>query len=691
MSTRTGTTPRAVPRWLAALTSFALALVGVTGVVVAVAPPASATTAGVQVYVGYADTIRSNPVNFPTPWSGTPGVIFAGCTASCSFDAGAVRIVNNSTTVQTIDAITVSLSTCTFDMWPKNTVLQPGQQFIITQTASGASGGCDNANGYFDTSDIGPNGVNWSSCNQSGVIPQINATIDGVVNTFVDSKQVLNTGGIDVGGCPPGSNESQQWSLVGTRCTGATLALAPPTQTEDVYATADVTATLANSCGDPLQGATVDFTVPSGPNAGQTGSATTDANGNATFAYSSSLTGTDTVTAAASNPAGQIVPPGPVSVVWQQRTPVLTITGGAGTSDYNDAATVDATLTADGSPIAGAPVDFGLNGSETCTGTTNAGGVAACSITPGEAAGSYPLTATFAGDAADLPASASSGFTVTREETTLTYTGPTKAANGGALTLSGVLKEDGTAPISGRTVGFTLGSGSSAQSCTGTTDASGAASCTIASVNQPASTTSVAISADFAGDTYYLPADAAATASFEYLTGRAYGLSSSGLVSISPVPDTGNVKTASAGQTGTPCVVSLSGLISAGTLCAGVKTSVDPGQSTATASVQSVTVGVLGLPVIKIGAVQSVSETTCSGSSGSANIASVTVGGIPVNVNVHPGANTTVSVLGVTLIFNEQVPLTGPDAGLTVNAVHIKALGLLDVVVASSTSDIGNC
>jgi hypothetical protein len=193
------------------------------------------------------------------------------------------------------------------------------------------------------------------------------------------------------------------------------------------------------------------------------------------------------------------------------------------------------------------------------------------------------------------------------------------------------------------------------------------------------------------GDAYYLPSGAAATASFEYLTGRAYGLASSGLVSISPVPDTGSISTASAGDAHPPCVVSLSGLISAGTLCADVTTTVNPGTSTATASVQSVNVGVLGLPVIKIGAVQSSSTTTCSGSSGSANIASVTVGGIPVNVNVHPGANTTVTVLGVTLVFNEQIPVTGPDAGLTVNAVHIKALGLLDVVVASSTSDIGNC
>jgi hypothetical protein len=50
-----------------------------------------------------------------------------------------------------------------------------------------------------------------------------------------------------------------------------------------------------------------------------------------------------------------------------------------------------------------------------------------------------------------------------------------------------------------------------------------------------------------------------------------------------------------------------------------------------------------------------------------------------------------VNVLGVTIILNEQTGVPGADQGLTVNAVHVKALGLLDVVIGSSTSDIHNC
>src|SRR2546429_7988666 len=141
-------------RLLALLGAAALVLVAV-----ALSPvrPASAAS-NVEVSVGYADTLRANVNNFPTPWSGTPGVHFSGCqpAASCSFDAGAARVVNHSPVPLTVDSVIIKLSTCTFDMWTHNVVLQPEEQFIVTQTASGAAAGCDNTAGFFDTSDIGP-------------------------------------------------------------------------------------------------------------------------------------------------------------------------------------------------------------------------------------------------------------------------------------------------------------------------------------------------------------------------------------------------------------------------------------------------------------------------------------------------------------------------------------------------------
>lgn len=60
-----------------------------------------------------------------------------------------------------------------------------------------------------------------------------------------------------------------------------------------------------------------------------------------------------------------------------------------------------------------------------------------------------------------------------------------------------------------------------------------------------------------------------------------------------------------------------------------------------------------------------------------------------------PGPGHLLSAAGVTLVLNEQIPVTGPDTGLTVNALHLTANGLglvqANVVLASSESDIGNC
>jgi hypothetical protein len=129
-------------------------------------------------------------------------------------------------------------------------------------------------------------------------------------------------------------------------------------------------------------------------------------------------------------------------------------------------------------------------------------------VTPDEPAGNYPLSVDFAGDVQLEAATFSDSFAVTKEETTLAYTGATVIADQGSAAMSAVLKEDGAAPIAGRTVTFTLGSGASAQTCAGTTDASGTAACTISPVSQPLGPG--AISASFAGDAFYLPSSASA-------------------------------------------------------------------------------------------------------------------------------------------------------------------------------------
>ena len=101
---------------------------------------------------------------------------------------------------------------------------------------------------------------------------------------------------------------------------------------------------------------------------------------------------------------------------------------------------------------------------------------------------------------------------VTLEETSLSYTGPVTAQNGQPYTFSGVLATDDPAlgtGINGQTVVFTLGTGSSAQSCPGTTNATGTATCTITVAGQ--SPGPIPVTASFAADAYYRTASAAST------------------------------------------------------------------------------------------------------------------------------------------------------------------------------------
>jgi hypothetical protein len=278
-------------------------------------PASPVPAADYSVSVGYVDLLRPNPANFPTPWDGAPGVIFHGC-PSCTLDAGAVRIVNNTGGALTVNAVIVRVDVCTFDLWPSNIAVPFGGTLIVTQTANGDIG-CT-GNRHFDTSEIGPGGVDWDGvCTPSKIIPQIDVTVNGVTTTYVDTGQVLNTGGIDASSCPQGTNESLQWTTIGSLpCPHAVLTLTASSQSHEVGTPVTLTATLTNSCGTPLGGVDVDFTSLGGPNGGTTYIATTDSSGTATLSYTSSHLGTDTFEALVTNLAGTITSTTNVPVTW---------------------------------------------------------------------------------------------------------------------------------------------------------------------------------------------------------------------------------------------------------------------------------------------------------------------------------------------------------------------------------------
>jgi hypothetical protein len=206
--------------------------------------------------------------------------------------------------------------------------------------------------------------------------------------------------------------------------------------------------------------------------------------------------------------SGTILPPSPPPPPSTHATAV-TYTGDS-SADFNDPAHLSATLqdTSVSRALANEPVTLAI-GAQSCIGTTDSTGVAACNLKPNVAAGNYAVSATFAGDATFQASSASAPFVVTLEEASLTYTGASNLANGNSTTMSGNLPEDGTTPITGRSIVFTLGSGATAQSCTGITNSVGTGACTMG-IAQPLGPGNIA--ANFASDGFYRSASAGASA-----------------------------------------------------------------------------------------------------------------------------------------------------------------------------------
>ncbi|MFS8103574.1 Ig-like domain repeat protein [Lentzea alba] len=360
------------------------------------------------------------------------------------------------------------------------------------------------------------------------------------------------------------------------------------------------------------------------------------------------------------------------------RKPTTLTYTGALTGDFHDPATVSArlTITGSGTPVGGQPVEFKLNNAETCTANTDADGVASCSITPNEPAGTYPLTAAFAGSKGLQPSNTSVDFVVTKEETSLTYTGDATMANAEPARLAAKLTEDDGTPVDGRSVQLDLG----AQSCVDTTDAQGMAECTIASVDQPLNATAtVPVTATFTGDRFYEPSQASAAVGLQHMTGRGFGLSGNALgLTVQPTPDTGEVRVARATTTAPPCVANVS--LGARALCTSVITTLAPGTSTARTSVAEVGIGIVALRNVV-----ATSRSTCGGATGNVTIGSLTIVGLPVTVTTAP--NTTIPLPGGKIVINEQVAVPG---GLKVNGARITLPGV-DVVVSSATTGIHNC
>ncbi|RNL79153.1 Ig-like domain-containing protein [Nocardioides marmorisolisilvae] len=468
----------------------------------------------------------------------------------------------------------------------------------------------------------------------------------------------------------------------------------------DMNTSVPVSAKLTSALG-PINGATLNFSLDGGGSC----SGVTNAAGVASCTLTpAGPAGAHTISISYGGLTNAFLPTAASAPFQELKRPTTMTYTGATTSPFHHAATVSGVLTTtdDHQPVPGATVSFTLNGSETCSATTDSAGAASCSLTPNEPQGTYAIVAAYGGDASHLPSMKSTPFKVTVEPTVLTYVGPATVANDEPATLSAKLTEDIGPPVVGRNVTIKLGSGLTAQSCTGPTNTSGIASCTIPSVHQPLNAAAtLPVGLTFAGDNFYMKSTGSSTIGLQYMTGRAFAVQASVIIpglqlTIKPTPDTGNVRTAVPFTKAPACVLAVNGKIGVKTLCAKVVAGTAPGRITSTSSIAGVTVSLPNLPVIAIGAVNASSATSCAGSVGQTTVASVTIGGTAYNVALHPEPNFTIPIPGTAakLVLNEQSAAAG-DHGMTVTAVDLVLPGPgtsgIHVALATATSAIHNC
>jgi hypothetical protein len=91
-----------------------------------------------------------------------------------------------------------------------------------------------------------------------------------------------------------------------TAVVGKGIVLSPVSATNNLGESHTLTAKVQDDNGVPVEGVLVTFTITAGPNMGMTGTDTTNANGQATWSYTSSAVGTDTIVASIVDQAATI-------------------------------------------------------------------------------------------------------------------------------------------------------------------------------------------------------------------------------------------------------------------------------------------------------------------------------------------------------------------------------------------------
>jgi len=227
--------------------------------------------------------------------------------------------------------------------------------------------------------------------------------------------------------------------------------------------TVNLTATLTDENGSPVDGEIVNFNVN-----GNTHSATTDASGVATWSYIITETaGIYTVNANFAGDDNYILSSGVGSLTVSTKDTTLIVGNVTGVNGMT--VNLTATLTDADGPVSGENVTFHVNG-KYYTVKTDSSGVATWSYVITETAGIYIISASFVDGKIYANSSSTGNLTVNTINTTLTVNNAT-GYNGKTANLTATLKDENGNPVSGKTVTFTV----NGTNYTATTDASGIA------------------------------------------------------------------------------------------------------------------------------------------------------------------------------------------------------------------------
>jgi hypothetical protein len=143
---------------------------------------------------------------------------------------------------------------------------------------------------------------------------------------------------------------------------------------------------------------------------------------------------------------------------------------------YDTAGTLRASLVDQfGSNVSGRTITFAVNDAIAGSSVTGSGGIATTAFTPLLDAGSYPTSATFAGDSLYVTNVGTGSIAISKKASSVTYTGPLTGGPNKSITLSAILRDATGKLLAGREIVFQLGT----QTASATTNASGVAQATL--------------------------------------------------------------------------------------------------------------------------------------------------------------------------------------------------------------------